>query len=322
MLPILTFKPIYKSVIWGGRRIADFKGIPPQGDRIGESWEISPMPGAESIVAEGPYRGKTLNHMTELFARELLGNKVAERFSGRFPLLVKFIDSTNDLSVQVHPDDDMAKRHCCAPWGKTELWYALESAPDAYLYAGFNHTATPGGVMRCMTEGTLVDKLNRHNISPGDVVLLPAGTVHALGKGSFVVEIQQASDITYRLFDYDRLDDNGNPRPLHIEEALKAIHYDSAPVKVRNVIPSPGKTLEAARSACFSVDVISTAGNYIMDLSQRDSFTILISVEGDFKVSDALGDITILKKGETLLVPAYMPAVRIDGEGRLLSVYI
>ncbi len=203
MLPIFSFEPVFKSVLWGGKRIAEFKGIPSQGDHVGESWELSPMPGHESVVADGPFKGETLPQLLAAHGREIMGEKLYERYGDKFPLLIKFIDSTQDLSIQVHPDDELAaKRHDSL--GKTEMWYSVVPAEGAYLYAGFSQEMDADKFRRMVADSTIVDALSKYYTKPGDVFFLPAGRVHAIGQGNFVLEIQEASDITYRIYDYNR----------------------------------------------------------------------------------------------------------------------
>ena len=199
MLPIFRFEPIFKSVLWGGKRIAEFKGIASQGDHVGESWELSPMPGHESVVADGLFKGETLPQLLASHGKEIMGEKLYERYGDKFPLLIKFIDSTQDLSIQVHPDDALAgKRHDSL--GKTEMWYSVLPTSTAYLYAGFSQDMNPEKFRRMVADSTIVDALKKYYTKPGDVFFLPAGRVHAIGEGNFVLEIQEASDITYRIY--------------------------------------------------------------------------------------------------------------------------
>ena len=189
--PILTFEPQFKSVIWGGDRIARFKGLPSQGDTVGESWELSCVPGHESVIAAGPFKGQPFNEVLAAHTDEIMGERLAERYGTEFPLLIKLIDSADDLSVQVHPDDTLArKRHNCP--GKTEMWISVDPAEGAYLYSGFNREITPDEFRRRIADNTLTEVLGKYNPAKGDVFFLPAGRVHSIGKGNFVLEIQQA----------------------------------------------------------------------------------------------------------------------------------
>lgn len=319
MLPVLKFSPYFKSVIWGGKRIAQFKGLPSQGDDIGETWELSPMPGHESVVAEGEFKGQTLNDLVARYPRQILGGKVDDKWHGHFPLLVKFIDSNDDLSIQVHPDDALAKeRHNSL--GKTEMWYSVLPSEGAYLYAGFNQPMDADKFRSMIADNTIVSALGKFFVKPGDVFFLPAGRVHAIGKGNLLVEIQEASDITYRIYDYDRRDAQGNPRELHVEQSVGAVNYNDVGQEAKNVIPAKGETLEVEKCEYFTTDAMDVDGKATLDLAPLDSFTILIGIGGDLTVTDPEGRTTPLPAGQTLLVPAEIPSLTITGNGRLLTV--
>lgn len=322
MLPILRFNCYFKPVIWGGERIARFKGIPSQGSDIGESWELSPMPGHESVVAEGPLKGVSLPELVKLYGEELMGEKLLERFGHNFPLLVKFIDSNTDLSIQVHPDDALAsKRHNSL--GKTEMWYSVLPAEGAYLYAGFSQPMNSEKFRRMVADSTIVNALTKYYTRPGDVFFLPAGRVHAIGAGNFVLEIQEASDITYRIYDYNRRDAQGNLRQLHVDESVDAIDYtDKAPEHVKNIKAAPGH--EAVLEDCdyFTTSLICVDGSFSLPLAERHSFSILIATAGSLEVEAPDGTVTPLPQGQTLLVPASMPEVTLRGNGNVVNVYI
>lgn len=326
MLPLLKFEPYFKSVLWGGQRIAEFKGIPSRGDTIGESWEISPMPGHESKVAEGKFKGQTLNQLTTEFGDDLLGKKINERYGGKFPLLVKYIDSREDLSIQVHPDDKMAlEKHGPDASGKTEMWYSLLPEEGAFLYSGFTRQTTPDEVREKIADNTIMDILAKFFVHPGDVFFLPAGRVHAIGAGNLLVEIQQASDITYRMYDYDRRDLDGNPRELHIDEAVEAIHYDDCPQQATSAFPKNGEFTKIAESEYFSCHLRNHEGNASFDLRARDTFTIVMCLRGYLEVETANADdksSATLRQGETLLIPASVPAVTFSGSADLLVVHM
>lgn len=319
MIPVLKFNPYYKSVIWGGQRIARFKGIPSQGPTIGESWELSPMPGHVSTVADGPYKGYSLNDLVAEHPEEILGKKVNDRWHGKFPLLVKLIDSNNDLSIQVHPDDELAAARHDGSLGKTEMWYSIDPLPGAYLYAGFNRPMNPGLFRQMIADNTIVDSLGKFDVKAGDVFYLPAGRVHAIGQGNFIVEIQEASDITYRIYDYDRRDDAGNPRELHVEQAVDAVNYNDISQEHRNVIPSPGEKTVIEKCEYFTTSVMQVDGHARLDIAQLDSFSILMGLGGELTVTDHEGNITPLPQGQTLLVPACIPFIELKGHGRLLT---
>ena len=321
MLPILKFDPVFKSVLWGGTRIAEFKGIPPQGDHIGESWELSPMPGNESVVADGPFKGQTLTQLLASHGKEIMGEGLYDRFNGKFPLLIKFIDSTSDLSIQVHPDDALAaERHNSL--GKTEMWYSVLPSPTAYLFAGFSQKMDPDKFCRMVADSTIVDALARYDTKPGDVFFLPAGRVHAIGQGNFVLEIQEASDITYRIYDYNRRDAEGNLRQLHVEESVGAINYDDVAQEVKNVTAAPGQQAMVEDCSYFTTTLVNVSGSYDLGLADRNSFTILAGTRGSLSVVAPDGTVTPLPQGQTLLVPASMPGVTLRGEGEAVTVFI
>ena len=235
----LRFTPQLKSLIWGGEKIAPYKGIRTGGRNIGESWELSGVAGNESVVAEGEYAGRTLPELIARFRGELVGEAVYERHGTEFPLLVKFIDARQDLSIQVHPDDQLAwTRHKSN--GKTEMWYVVAADEGAHLKSGFSQQLTPAEYERMVADHTLTDALCDYPVIAGDLFFLPAGRVHAICAGTFVAEIQQTSDITYRIYDYGRTGADGKPRELHTELAKDAIDTPCCPTTAR--IMSPGRT--------------------------------------------------------------------------------
>ena len=221
----LKFTPIVKDKIWGGTKLASVLNKPTgESTEAGESWEISGVEGNVSVVSEGEFKGRSLVELIDEFKGELIGEKVYERFGDKFPLLIKFIDANDDLSIQVHPDDDLGmKRH--NSFGKTEMWYVVSADKDAKLISGFNKPTSKEEYLEYFESGKLVELLNREDVYDDDVFYLPAGRVHTIGKGLLIAEIQQTSDITYRIYDFDRVDANGNGRELHVEEAVDAIDY-------------------------------------------------------------------------------------------------
>ena len=228
MLYPLTFKPIFKEIIWGGTDILPYKGISSDSRKIGESWELSHVDENFSIVANGEQAGKTIDELIKEYGARLLGTKVITQFGNIFPLLIKFIDAQDKLSIQVHPDDKLAKeRH--NSFGKTEMWYVVNAAPDAILYSGFSQQIDADEYVSRIKDNSITDVLKKYNVKTGDVFFLPAGRVHAIGSGCFIAEIQQTSNITYRIYDYNRKDANGNERELHTELAKDAIDYTLHP---------------------------------------------------------------------------------------------
>ena len=320
-MEILKFDPIFKSVIWGGKRIAEFKGLPSQGDHIGESWELSPMEGHESVVSQGTFKGATLPSLIANHGNEIMGERLMKKYDGKFPLLIKLIDSSDDLSVQVHPDDELAaKRHNSL--GKTEMWYSIAPAEGAYLYAGFSKHIDAAEFRRQVAENEIIPSLHKYFTHPGDIFFLPAGRVHSIGRGNFVLEIQEASDITYRIYDYDRRDAQGNPRQLHVEESVDAIDFDdTADLPAENELGVVGELRPLAESSYFKTEIARVDGTMTIDLAARNSFTILVATAGALTVKNADGEIS-LRQGETALVAASTPSITIEGKGTFVSTFI
>ncbi len=321
-IPILVFTPQYKSVIWGGNRITQFKGIPSEDNNIGESWEISGIPGHESVVAEGKYKGYKLSDLLENNSLDIFGKSLTERFGSKFPLLIKFIDSSDDLSVQVHPDDTLAyKRHNCP--GKTEMWISIDPLPDAYIYSGLKRSLTPEEYRNRIISNLIVEDLRKYSSERDEVYFLPAGRIHSIGKGNLILEIQETSDITYRIYDYDRKDAKGNPRQLHIEESIEAVNFKDIdggdPTKIPQI-----KNKQTVLVDCnhFTTTAINVEQSYFLNLKERDSFTIVVVIEGEAILSSDYGEDFLLSKGQTALIPAWMTGVQINGNCKMITTYI
>ncbi len=311
----IRFKPYFKSVIWGGERICKYKDMEQPQDKIGESWEISAVEGQESVVSEGPYKGMRLTELIERFGSELLGSKVFDRYDGQFPLLIKLIDANDNLSVQVHPDDALAKeRH--GSLGKSEMWYIISADEGAKIYSGLNREMTPEEYVRRVKDGSIEEVLAIHDSRPGDVYFLPAGRVHAIGAGNFLAEIQESSDITYRIYDYGRRDAKGNTRELHTEQAKDAIDYTY--YENYKSAPPTDNVADAVIAECehFTVNRLLLDGEMELHLS-KDSFTVLMCLKGDVELDYEDGEMSI-KTGDTVLVPATMNSVNLKGKGLLL----
>lgn len=299
----LKFHPILKQTLWGGERIIPYKKLASGLSRVGESWELSGMPGSESVVAEGPWAGSTLPELIGRFGAELLGKANYARFGQEFPLLVKFIDAREDLSIQVHPDDELArKRH--GKSGKCEMWYVLEAEPGASLLTGFSRPIDPAEYERRVADNTLTDVLSRQAIASGDVFYLPAGRVHSIGKGSFIVEIQQSSDITYRIYDFDRRDAAGNPRELHTELAREAIDFESSENSRITYAPENNQEVRLVTTPYFTTSLYTLTARTRCDWSSADSFIILIFLEGRGTLIDNETNCLEVHQGETWIVPA------------------
>lgn len=317
LLAPFKFVPYLKPVLWGGEKIARFKNIEVSEDNIGESWELSGVPGHESVVSEGPDKGKNLTDLIRKYKDDLVGKPVYEKYGDMFPLLIKIIDAKKDLSVQVHPDDELAKiRHNSL--GKTEMWYIIDTEPGAKIYAGLSRSITPDDYVRLVKEKKIMDVVAVHDSAPGDLFFLPAGRIHAIGAGNLLAEIQETSDITYRVYDFDRRDADGNLRQLHTEEARDAIDY--------NVYPEYKSTYDhSARGIvdlvhCSHFDVKKVVVDHRQDLPvDVDSFKVIMCIEGECEVLTDAEVNTHLAKGETLLVPACATSITIVGEATLLT---
>ena len=305
------FEPIFKTILWGGSKIRPFKGLEPNDETIGESWELSGVAGNESRVAEGPDRGMTL---PELLARDgaaLLGEANYARFGNEFPLLIKFIDARQDLSIQVHPDDALAwERHRSK--GKTEMWYVVAADAGAHLRSGFAKQVTPDEYAAAVADDTITELLADYPIAAGDCFFLPAGRVHSIGAGAFIAEIQQTSDITYRIYDFNRRDAQGRPRELHTELAKGAIDYTVLPDYRTHYTPQPDQPVELVHCPYFTTRFYELTRPFAYPLTGLDSFVVLIGIGGRASVTDDRGETVSLCQGETLLVPASAASLRIE----------
>ncbi len=299
----LKFKPILKPMIWGGTDIAPFKNITTEHDNIGESWEISGVEGNVSVVSNGELANITLDEILAQAKENLAGKKVYEKYGNTFPLLIKFIDAKSDLSIQVHPDDKLGKeRH--NSFGKTEMWYVVDASQDAFLYSGFEQKLSPDKYEETVNDNTFTDYLKRYEVKSGDVFFLPAGRVHAIGSGCFVAEIQQTSNITYRIYDYDRTDADGNKRELHTELAKDAINFevlDSYKTEYASQVNTP---VELASCQYFTTNLLDIDIAISRNYESRDSFTIYICMEGHCTLTDNDGNSITINKGESILIPA------------------
>lgn len=316
----LHFAPYLKSVIWGGEQIAPYKGIETSQHEIGESWEISGVPGHVSVVDRGPLKGKTLSELIDIYGADLVGADVYKKYGKEFPLLIKIIDAKADLSVQVHPDDELAhKRHNCP--GKTEMWYIMETAPGAKIYAGLKEKITPDEYERRVADNSIMDVIAAYDSAPGDVFFLPAGRIHAIGAGNLLAEIQETSDITYRIYDYDRRGADGKPRELHTEQARDAIDYTVYPDYRNAPVSSSEKDADLVNCSHFDVRRILLDGISEQQMNHtRRSFMIVMCLEGSAVLSYSDGKTVEISRGETLLFPAVLGNLKASGKGLLLQV--
>lgn len=321
MANIFKFKPLLKQTIWGGERIAPFKRLECNMGQVGESWEISGVNGQETVVDGGPYDGLTTNELVATLRDRLLGRDNYLRYGDEFPLLIKFIDAAGDLSVQVHPDDATAMRHG-RKRGKTEMWYVMDSEPSATLMVGLKRSITPDEYKALVANGTICDAISRYNVKEGDCFYIPSGRIHSIGAGCFLTEIQQTSDVTYRIYDFKRKDKNGNFRELHTAEAADAIDYqvqESYRTEYDRVKNEPAELVDCPyfRTALYDLDEPMT-----LDYSELDSFVILIGVCGEGTLTCDDGTSATLSAGHTLLLPATTGIVGVSGKVKFLETYI
>ncbi|MDE5624527.1 MAG: class I mannose-6-phosphate isomerase [Alistipes sp.] len=307
------FIPILKSPLWGGEKIAPYKRMQTDRPQIGESWELSGVEGDVSVVAEGPDAGKTLTQLIDRDRERLLGQRNYQRFGREFPLLIKFIDARQDLSIQVHPDDRLAwERHRSK--GKTEMWYVVAADEGAHLRSGFARQVTPAEYEKSVADDTITELLSDHEVRPGDVFFLPAGRIHSIGAGSFIAEIQQTSNITYRIYDFNRRDAQGNLRELHTELAKEAIDYTVAADYRTRYEAAKDRPVELVACPYFTTTLYDLTRPCEIDLAATDSFLVVICIEGSGTLTDDQGNTLPVRQGETVLVPASVRSVSVEPE--------
>lgn len=321
----LKFEPILKQTLWGGDKIIPFKHLNETLPNVGESWEVSAVEGSESVVANGADKGYTLPEMVRKYKEELVGEANYARFGNKFPLLIKFIDAKLDLSIQVHPGDELAKKRHNS-FGKNEMWYVIAADKGAKLISGFAEEITPKEYKDRVHNGTFAEVLQTCAIEPGDVFYVPAGRVHGIGAGAFVAEIQQTSDITYRIFDYNRKDKDGKSRELHTSQAMDAINFSDVQDDFRTEYERvQNEPVEMVASPYFTTSVYDMTEEITCDYSEQDSFVIFICVEGSCRLTDDNQNEITLRAGETVLLPAAVQEVTIVPEGqrvKLLETYV
>ncbi|MBE6333924.1 MAG: mannose-6-phosphate isomerase [Bacteroidales bacterium] len=327
MLYPLLFENNFHRLVWGGTRLKPMKGVPADNEPIGESWEISAVPSSKSVVKNGALAGKTLNELVEEFKEEFVGKCVYERYGNNFPLLIKYIDAAKDLSVQVHPDNKMAMVHHNS-LGKSELWYIMKAEPNAKIYVGFKSPISQYEYAKRIEDGSICEVLQEHYVKPGDVFYIPAGRVHAICGGIMLAEIQQSSDLTYRIFDYNRPGLDGNPRELHTELAKQALDYSVYPnynVEYNSVINKP---IPLEVNEIFSIKLLQVNRAFHRKLYKYDSFVIYMCLVGNATITlrDSKESIT-LTEGNSCLIPAGVADFDVapnnsTGITKLLEVYI
>lgn len=317
----LRFQPLLKQTLWGGNRIVPFKHIDSELTQVGESWEISSVPGHETIVSEGRYAGLKLSEVINQEHEKLVGRNNYLNFGNELPLLIKFIDAKLSLSIQVHPDDETA-RNQGHERGKNEMWYIMDSDPDASLLVGLKEKITPEQYTKLVEDDKIVDVLNRYPVKEGDCFYLPAGRIHSIGAGCFLAEIQQTSDVTYRIYDFKRKDKNGNYRELHTKQAAESIDYHvEADYQTHYTVKENART-PLVDCPFFHTSLHKINGSEQIDLSQLDSFLILIVTKGKGSLLDNEGNSQQLIAGDTLLVPATTSALSIEGNVNVLTSYV
>lgn len=318
----IKFRPILKETIWGGDKISRIRHISGLEDKhIGESWEISGFKGSESIVDGGVYDGMSMSRLIDTLKGKLVGEENYRRFGNRFPLLIKFIDARQDLSIQVHPDDETALRHGMVN-GKNEMWYLLDSEPYAFLRCGMKEELSADDIIKKVADGTICDSIAQYNVKAGDCFYIPAGRVHSIGAGCLIAEIQQTSDTTYRLYDYNRRDSNGNLRQLHVRQATECIDYIVSKDYRQTYKREKNVRVPLVECKYFKTSLYDIDRTLQLDYSNLDSFVILICVKGNGTITDDVGNIATIQEFETVLVPAITTTLEVKGNLQLLETYI
>lgn len=318
-MKILRFQPIMKQTLWGGKRIATFKQFDCTNSNIGESWELSGVAGNETTcVTMG---GKSLNTLVAEYKDRLVGKANYERFGNEFPLLIKFIDAHQDLSIQVHPDDATALRQGKTR-GKTEMWYLMHSDAGAKLYSGLKQQITPEQYKTMVEDGSICDALAQYSVKEDDVFFLPAGRIHSIGSGCFLVEIQQTSDVTYRIYDFKRKDKDGNYRQLHTDEAAEAIDFTVYDDYRTLYTPCKNRAVELVNCPYFTTNVYDINRPTPIETAKHDTFIILIVVKGEGTITTDEGEMTQVATGDTLLIAAENKHLVADGNIKLLEAHI
>ena len=317
----LKFKALLKQTIWGGDKIIPFKHLDDHLENVGESWEISGVPGNETVVADGEYAGKKLNELVIEQKDKLVGKANYERFGDEFPLLIKFIDARQDLSIQVHPTDEIAKRQG-KERGKTEMWYIMDSDKDAKLYSGLKMQITPEQYKAMVEDDTITDALAQYEVKEDDCFFLPAGRIHAIGTGCFLAEIQQTSDVTYRIYDFKRKDKDGNYRQLHTKEAAECINYTVEDDYRTHYEHKKNEGVTLVECPYFTTAVYDLDEPMTLDYSELDSFVILIGLKGEGTITDNEGNTMTISAGESILVPATTETLKVEGTIKMLETYV
>lgn len=314
----LQFQPILKERIWGGTKLQSFLNKEITSETTGESWELSTVPNDVSVVSNGDLKGKNLNELIDLFPEAILGKEVIKQFGHQFPLLFKFIDAREDLSIQLHPNDELAKKRHNS-FGKTEMWYVMQADKGSRLVVGFKKDSNKEEYLEKLANKELLSLLDEIDVHKGDIFFLETGTIHAIGGGVVIAEIQQTSDVTYRIYDWDRVDANGNGRELHTELALDAINFKTTKAKI-DYERKVNQSNETVHCKYFKTNVIPLEGKLNWE-AHKGSFTVFMCTEGSFTLT--VEDVTYTyKMGDTILLPAAIEEVEILGKANVLEVWI
>lgn len=321
----LKFETIYKETIWGGNKLNNQlnKNVPAN-IKVGETWEISGVDGDISVVKNGALAGNSLQDLIEIYMGDLVGDKVYDKYGLEFPVLIKFIDANDDLSIQVHPDNAVAKQRHNA-FGKTEMWYVLEGNKDSKLITGFNKAVTKREYLDKLEANNISEILNFETVKKGDVFFIPAGRVHAIGSGILLAEIQQTSDITYRIYDWDRKDKDGNGRELHTDLAIDVLDFKKHDNYKTNYKTIENEGIELAKTEYFTTNIIDLSKKMEIDIFKINSFIIYIATEGETDIIYNTTEKINIKKGETVLIPAEFNEIILDPKTKtctLLEVYM
>jgi len=317
----IKFIPILKELIWGGEKLKNVLHKNSFSNKVGESWELSGVDENVSVVSNGELKGNSLNDLIETYKDELVGSVVYNQFGNTFPLLFKFIDANDDLSIQLHPNDKLAKeRH--NSFGKTEMWYVVDADEHSKLYVGFDKEYTKETYQSKFEKGEILEMVNDIEVEKGDVFFIDAGTVHAIGKGALIAEIQQTSNITYRIFDWNRTDNQGNSRELHTDLALDAFDFSKTQIEKIAYNDTLNQSEKLASCPYFTTNKMLVKGEVKKDFSNINSFVVYMCVEGNSEISIGKNSVQ-LNVGETVLIPASAEKVMISSSNAtLLEVYI
>ena len=318
---MFKFNPLLKSILWGGEKIVPFKHLTSDQKQVGESWEISGVKDNESVVSDGEYKGWTLNKLVDTLKDKLVGKENYARFGNEFPLLVKFIDARQQLSIQVHPTDEQAQAKGLGR-GKTEMWYVMESDADASLRSGLKQKITPEQYKEMVENDTITEALCEYPVKEGDVFFLPAGRIHSIGAGCFLAEIQETSDVTYRIYDFKRQDTEGNYRQLHTKEAAECIDYTVYPDYRTQYEARKNEPVELVSCPYFTTSVYDLTEPMTLDYSDLDSFVIFVGLKGEGEITDAEGNTISFRAGESVLLPATATIVKVSGTIKFLESYV